>query len=445
MLPRSRSLLLPSARSLAAARTYATTSDISISTNSVGGVKVAGVDFGQPTSSVSVVIKGGSRYESLPGVAHALKNFAFKATKSGSALKTVRETELYGGVLSSGLTREHLFLNAEFLRGDEEFFVNLLASVLSSTKFHPHEFQELVLPIIQSDTLQAAATPSVLALDIAHQLAFRRGLGNSLFVSPHSPLSVHDVKSYASKAFAKSNIAVFGTGISTDDLSKAVGKAFGSGTASTGGTLSGSSTKYYGGEQRIPLDLHSGAGHPTMIIAFGSTGTASPDMSVIPHLLGGESALKWVPGTSPLSLAAEKVPGSKARSFVLPYSDASLVGVEISAPTSQGLNTLAKEVVSAVKSVGSSVKEEDLKKAIAGAKFTAASVVDSKEGLLASYGPQVLSSSNSLKSLDEIQNSLGNVSSSSLGKAVEELFKGKATVVAIGDLAVLPYADELGL
>lgn len=42
-----------------------------------------------------------------------------QTTKNGSGLKTVRETELYGGVLSSALTREHLFLNAEFLRGDE--------------------------------------------------------------------------------------------------------------------------------------------------------------------------------------------------------------------------------------------------------------------------------------------------------------------------------------
>lgn len=36
-----------------------------------------------------------------------------------SALGTVRESELYGGVLTSSLSREHLALTAEFLRGDE--------------------------------------------------------------------------------------------------------------------------------------------------------------------------------------------------------------------------------------------------------------------------------------------------------------------------------------
>ena len=42
-----------------------------------------------------------------------------QSTGKRSALGTVREAELYGGVLSSSLTREHLALTAEFLRGDE--------------------------------------------------------------------------------------------------------------------------------------------------------------------------------------------------------------------------------------------------------------------------------------------------------------------------------------
>ena len=42
------------------------------------GFKVAAVDNGQPTSSVTVLLKAGSRYESKPGVAHTLSNFAFK-------------------------------------------------------------------------------------------------------------------------------------------------------------------------------------------------------------------------------------------------------------------------------------------------------------------------------------------------------------------------------
>lgn len=58
-------------------RTYATVSDVS-------GVKVAGIENGSRpgTTTVTVVVKAGSRYESKPGVAHVLKSFAFKVSLS---------------------------------------------------------------------------------------------------------------------------------------------------------------------------------------------------------------------------------------------------------------------------------------------------------------------------------------------------------------------------
>jgi ubiquinol-cytochrome c reductase core subunit 2 len=421
-----------------AVRQYATVSDAA-----VGGVKVAAIDAGQPTSSVTVVVKAGSRYETTPGVAHCLKNFAFKSTAQGSALKTIREAELYGGVLSSALSREHLFLSAEFLRGDEDHFLELLAAVLSSTKFSPHEYNELVLPTIQSDSMAALQDPRILALDVAHQLAFRRGLGNSLFASAHSPVLAEQVRDYAHQAFAKSNLAVFGTGISTDALTKAVGSAFGSSSSASGSSLSGSATQYYGGEQRLPLDAHSSGAHPTMVIAFGSASAPTPELSVLSHLLGGTSGLKWAPGVSPLSLAADKIPGASAKAFALPYSDAGLFGVVISAPTSAGVKSLSTEVVGLIQGLQKEVKEDELKRAVAKARFEAASATETKDGLLTTVVPQIVGGK--LKSLEDAFSGFSNVSTSSVAKAAEQLFKNKPTVVAVGDLHVLPYADELKL
>lgn len=43
-----------------------------------------------------------------------------QSNKSGeSSLRVVRQTELVGGQLSATLTREHLLLTAEFLKGQE--------------------------------------------------------------------------------------------------------------------------------------------------------------------------------------------------------------------------------------------------------------------------------------------------------------------------------------
>lgn len=53
------------------ARTFATVSD-------TAGVKVAAVDNGQPTAAVTFLVKAGARFETKAGVAHGLKNFAYK-------------------------------------------------------------------------------------------------------------------------------------------------------------------------------------------------------------------------------------------------------------------------------------------------------------------------------------------------------------------------------
>jgi ubiquinol-cytochrome c reductase core subunit 2 len=238
--------------------------------------------------------------------------------------------------------------------------------------------------------MAALQNPRILALDVAHQLAFRRGLGNSLFASAHSPVTAEQVRDYAQQAFAKSNLAVFGTGISTETLTKAVGSAFGSSSsAASGSSLSGSATQYYGGEQRLPLDAHSSGSQPAMVIAFGSNSAPTPELSVLSHLLGGTSGLKWAPGVSPLSLAADKIPGASAKAFVLPYSDAGLFGVVITAPTSEGVKSLSSEVVGLVQGLQKEVKEEELKRAIAKAKFEAASATETRDGLLTTVVPQV--------------------------------------------------------
>lgn len=118
----SRSSLRPAARS------YATPA---FSVGEAHGVKFATSDDGAPTAAISVAVLAGSRYASAPGLASVLKASLFKVrpkrpdvadqqgTHKRSAIRLVRETEMYGGVLSSALTREHLVLTAEFMRGDE--------------------------------------------------------------------------------------------------------------------------------------------------------------------------------------------------------------------------------------------------------------------------------------------------------------------------------------
>lgn len=56
-------------------------------------------------------------------------------TNKRTALRIVRESELLGGQLQAYHTREALVLQASFLREDLPYFTELLAEVISETKY----------------------------------------------------------------------------------------------------------------------------------------------------------------------------------------------------------------------------------------------------------------------------------------------------------------------
>ncbi|KAJ7281815.1 Metalloenzyme, LuxS/M16 peptidase-like protein [Mycena rebaudengoi] len=395
------------------------------------GLKVAAIDTAQPTVSVTFLAKAGPRYQQKQGVAHALKNFAFKGTEERSALATVREAELLGGVLSSTLSREHLALTAEFLRGDEAFFVDLLASVVASTQFTRHEFQELVLPAIEGEVNSLAADPATHAVELAHALAFRSGLGASLFAAPHTPITAGDVAQFASTAFS-SDIAVLGTGISQSALSALVTKSLANPAVAA---LASPASQYFGGETR--LQAH---GTPqTLFIGFGAAGVSSPELAALAAFVDPTPAVKWSRGSSPMLQHA----GTSVRVVYLPYSDATLLGLVVQGPTTDAVREAGKAAVAALKG-SATVKAEDLKSAIAKAKFRLASAADGRAGTIEILGSKVLAGLNET-SLDASLAALDKVSVAGFSKIATNLLKAKPTFVAIGDTHALPYADELGL
>lgn len=394
------------------------------------------MNYNQPTSSVTVLVKAGSRFETKDGVANALKNFAFKSTAKRSAIGTVRESELYGGVLSASLGREYLALSAEFLRGDEPFFVDLLTSFITSAKFTRHEFEEYVLRLIEADTEAAVENPTSRAIDVAHSLAFRSGLGKSLFAPAHNSLTVADVKAFASSSFTKGNVAVLGTGIDQSTLSSLVEKAFASApSAST--TSSTSPTSYFGGETR----LQSHHGPQTVFIGFGTTGSPSASLAALSAHLSPAPSVKWSKGIS--SIATGIPEGTSVQTVYLPYSDASLFGLLVQGSTAAGVKEAGKVAVQALKASASGLKEEDLKRAIAKAKFNAASASDNREGLVAALGSKILGGSD--VTLESSFSSLDALNTSTFSKATSSLLASKPTYVVVGDAHALPFADELGL
>jgi ubiquinol-cytochrome c reductase core subunit 2 len=216
-------------------------------------------------------------------------------------------------------------------------------------------------------------------------MAFRTGLGSSLFAPAHYSMTADDVQSFAKSAFTKGNVAVLGTGIDQSALTHLVEQSVGSVSVSPA-AVSSPTSKYFGGENRV-------AGHEgpqTVFIGFGTAGTPSAELAVLAAHLSPQPSIKWSKGLSPISSAISE--GTSVQAIYLPYSDATLVGLLVQGQTAADVKEAGKAAVQALKGAAttSGMSAEALKKAIVKAKFAAASAVDTREGLISVLGTKVM-------------------------------------------------------
>lgn len=220
------------------------------------------------------------------------------------------------------------------------------------------------------------ASPSQMAIDSAHGVAFHRGLGNPLYPTSSTTLTKYIneelLELFSKAAYTKSNFAVVANGASHTELSNWLQEFFSDWPDPPPDDLRLTDTvpsKYYGGEERI---AHA-SGNNYIIAFHGSSSFVGdaykPELSVLAALLGGESTIKWSPGFSLLSKAVSAYPRVHVTTTHSTYSDAGLLSISLSGKA-KDIRAASKEVVKTLKAVSSGdVSKEDIRKAIASAKF----------------------------------------------------------------------------
>jgi len=334
-----------------------------------------------------------------------------------------------------------------------------------------HELKEVVASLLKYQQLALSSSPEKVAIDAAHGVAFHRGLGAPITPSESSPyekyLSGDALAQFAQDAYSKSNVGIVATGPNSADVSKWVGQFFKdlpTGAPSSKYTVQPSpASKYFGGEQRIA----SKHGNATVIAfpgssAFGTAGFKA-EASVLAALLGGESTIKWTPGFSLLSQATKGFSQLSVSTKNNAYSDAGLFTVTLSGQADQ-IAATSKNVVDALKKAAAGeVASDDIKKAIALAKFRALESVQTLETGLEATGSGLVHGFKPYQ-IGEIAQAIDNVSEQQVKEVCFEspspihasstyysqqtaktFLSGKATLVSVGDLHQLPYAEDLGL
>ncbi|KAF2118731.1 Metalloenzyme, LuxS/M16 peptidase-like protein [Lophiotrema nucula] len=414
------------------------------------GVKFASRDHASPTTTLALVSKAGTRFQPLPGLTEGLEKFAFRSTDRRSTLRIVRESELLGAELRAYHTRENLVLEAKFLRDDLPYFVELLGEVAASTQFKTHVYNEEVVPLIHLAHQKFLANPAEMAVNSVHSIAFHRGLGTPTASSSTIPytkyLDTETIEYFSKLAYAKPNFAIVANGAEDGQLSNWVNQFFDNvpATVEAGATLGGlEPSKYHGGEERI---AHA-SGNAYVIGFAGSSSFTGKfykrEIAVLGSLLGGQSSVKWSPGFSLLA-QAKASPSTHVKTSSAIYSDAGLLYTVITG-SANNVATTAEAAVKAIQKVAAGqITKEDFQKAKAAAKFKELEYGQDQSAGIVLTGNGLITG-NKAYQIDEVAKAVDGVTEQSVKAAAKTLLESKASVSAVGDLFVLPYAEDIGL
>ncbi|CUM64631.1 uncharacterized protein PRCAT00002240001 [Priceomyces carsonii] len=357
------------------------------------GIKINAKGGSTELSSLTLRVNNAGSKEGKSGVAHLLAKHSFLNTEPKSALRFTREAELLGALFSSNVTRDAIVLKTQFLKEDLPYFVEALGNVLTKTSFRPYELPEIVLPAAKEEYDAAHADNAFTALESLHELSFRKGLGHPLYYDGSSNVTADDLQEFAAKVYTSENVSLHALGVDQDDLSLFVGESALS-SLPTGSTASPSVSFHVGKESRIRATGKSAAliGVPVKPADFGKY-----------EILSAAVGSAFLPGAeTPLS----KIPG--ATSQLYKYQDAGLFVVSVTGSASD-----VTSGIKAAKKVLQSVSSSSLSDATKAAKLAVA-----------------------------LQSTYDSIADVQIGSSSPVKFDS-FNYVAIGNVDVLPYADEL--
>lgn len=261
-----------------------------------------------------------------------------------------------------------------------------------------------------------------MAINSVHGLAFHRGLGTALHPTSSTALAKYlrddYIALYGSAAYTKPNIAVVANGATHEDLSKWVNEFFADAPSqhpSNVPKLESPQSKYYGGEERI-----AHASGNTMVLAFPGSSSFNgkfykPEIAVLAALLGGQSSIKWSPGFSLLAKTSADHPGARISTSNATYSDAGLLYVTLQGAARE-VRSASEQVVKTLQSISvGEVKNEDIKKAVALAKFRALEEGQNIEAGLELTGAGLIQGGKAFQ-MDEVAKSIDGVSEEQIKK-----------------------------
>ncbi|ALC43567.1 maker704 [Drosophila busckii] len=399
---------------------------------------VATADASVPVTRVSIVLRAGARHEAYDtlGASHMLRLAGSMSTQNSTAFAIARHIQQVGGTLISWGDRELVGYTVETTSDNVETGLCYLQDLVQPA-FKPWELKDNTKTLLNQ--LDAVSTKER-AIELVHKAAFRRGLGNSIYIPRFQlgKLSNESLLHYVASNYSPSSAAVVGVGIDNNTLS---GFAQTLNFPSGGGSAGKSEASYFGGDARKDT-----AGHRAVVAVAGEGGAASNHkealaFAILEQAVGAGAATKR--GNS-AGLFGEAVSCAgdapvQFRALNASYSDSGLFGFVVAADGKE-IGKAVDFLARALKS--GAVSDKDVARGKALLKARVMGKHSSDGGLIKQMGRQAALTRTVLDA-NTLIGAIDGISLQQVQAAAKKVAGSKLSVGAIGHLANVPYASDL--
>ena len=281
-----------------------------------------------------------------------------------------------------------------------------------NSSYAPFEFLQ-AKDLVELEANTALSDRKTEIFEHLHSLAFRKGLGYSLYAKEQdiAELTRADLSEFAARNFASNRIAIVGSGVAVDDLAEYVAKGLENITVASKG-LEYNPSFYYGGETRLDKGPSSEA---HFAIAYPSVSWSSPDYVaslVLEACLDGNKRVMHGFPSGLLSSAGTSL--TFVHSFGVHHSDAGLLGFYIKGKDTDVASAASKSI-SALKTIAANgIDSTELSRSIKSATVDFENNLTRESSLL--WSAKQILTMKSIKSNKEWSESIQNVTGSQIQK-----------------------------
>lgn len=166
--------------------------------------------------ALGIWVKSGSRNERAEehGIAHMLEHMAFKGTENRTAYQIATDIEDVGGEINAATSVETTAYFARVLKDDMPLAVDILADIITSSKFEEEELEREKQVVLQ-EINATQDTPDDIVFDYFTETAFRhQTIGRPILGTPDSVRSFtsDNLRSFMNEHYSADRMIVIATG-----------------------------------------------------------------------------------------------------------------------------------------------------------------------------------------------------------------------------------------